>query len=73
MEAVYLEIFGLKVSEYIRPDVCIPAERKQYIPEVLNWGRSQGSKRLASQPTSAEMDAIASVTGSRIPATPAQA
>ena len=73
MKRMYFDLFRINPGEYLRPDANIPDDRRQYIDEVLSWGRSVGHSRRTSRATPTEMAAIAALTGADLPTTPAQA
>ena len=69
----YYEIFGVNPAVYWYPDTMISEHYRPVVEEVLKWGRSVHHSRTQNQATRAERDAIATFTGERVPATPAQA
>ena len=71
--AAYHEIFGVDPGEYLHPDSAITEEYRSAIQEVHGWGHSVGHGRIKKQASREEREAIASVTGMRIPTNPAEA
>ena len=73
VQDAYYDIFGIRHDAYLNPDAKILPERKHYLDVLHTWGRSIGHGRTAQQATKEEMAAIAQITGTRIPLTPAAA
>ena len=71
--AAYREIFGVDPEQYYFPDSAISDEYRDAINEVHGWGHSVNHGRTKNQASREEREAIAAVTGVRVPTNPAEA